>query len=137
MENYCTYHLNYSKCRELKTICCIKITYLEDSVAINTFKHKIYSCQRTGGSTAFRECPGRKDKTLTAPASGDKPGASVSPAQLSPEAASCPRKTKVYSQAMRKVLPPVNVLISKRNPAVEVPGYTETVIVLVTEDKES
>lgn len=94
VENYCTYHLNYSKCRELKTICCIKVTYLEDSAAINTFKHKIYSCQRTRGSTAFREHPGRKDETLTAQATGDTPGASASPAQLPPEATSCPGKQR-------------------------------------------
>lgn len=37
---------------------------------------------------------------------------------------------------MKKVLPPVNALISKRNPAAEVPNYTKTFIVLMTEDKE-
>lgn len=35
----------------------------------------------------------------------------------------------------KKVLPSVNALISRRNPAVEVLNYTKTFIVLMTEDK--
>lgn len=37
---------------------------------------------------------------------------------------------------MKKILPPLNDLISQRNPAVDVSNYTKTFIVPVKEDKE-
>lgn len=63
---------------------------------------KIYSCPRRRGSTAFREDTEQKDKTLPAHITSNKPGTSVSPAQPSPRVAGSHRKTKVYSQTMRK-----------------------------------
>lgn len=78
----------------------------------------------------------QKDETLTVEITSNKPETSISLAQLSPKVASCHRKTKLYSQMMKKVLPPVNALIRRRNPAAEVPNYTKTFIVLMTEDKE-
>lgn len=88
------------------------------------------------GSTAFGEDTEQRDETLPAQITSNKPGTSVPPAQLSPRVAGSHRKTKLYSQAMKKTLPPLNDLISKRNPAVAVSNYTKTFIVPMEEDKE-
>lgn len=95
-----------------------------------------YTHVHTGEAAQHSGRTQNKRMSLPTQITSNKPGTSVSPAQLSPRVAGSHRKTKLYSQAMKKILPPLNDLISKRNPAVAVSNYTKTFIVPMKEDKE-